>query len=167
MFSLAWLCHSVLATVTWQRPQRHALFEVENISQEMFSFFSLCKQACTLFSHVWWSVFEYSVHKYLRVDVCICIFVCVILMMPSSPTLLGCQHSAGGCHTHRPPSKSCWDRSFFSVRTDDSRWHQIELGHVGLIILCLHMSPLYRNTSWHVQKAWAENLYYFSVLCYH
>lgn len=38
-------------------------------------------------------------------------------------------------------SKSCWDGSFFSVRTDDSHWHQIDPGHVGLIILCLHVSP--------------------------
>lgn len=126
-----------------------------------FIFFSLQASVRTVF-HVWWSVCKYSVHEYLHVDVYICIYVCVcvctILMMPSSATLLGCQHGAGDCHTQHPLlSKSCWDRSFFSVRTDDSHWHQIDPGHIGLIILCLYMSVLYRNARWHVQETWAEN----------
>lgn len=152
VFSLVWLCQCA-CHMTWQRPHSHALFEVENISQEMFSFFFSAQAGMHTISHVWWSVYEYSVHGYLCDDVCICIFVCVILMMLSPSTLLGCQHGAGECHTHRPPSKSCWDRSFFSVRTDDSRWHQIDPGHVGLIILCLHVSAPCRNTSRHVQEA--------------
>lgn len=40
-------------------------------------------------------------------NICVCVFVyvcvCVILMMPSSSSLLGCQHSAGDCHTQQPP----------------------------------------------------------------
>lgn len=144
-------CHSDMTSATtscsvWDRKyqSRDVLFSVQTGMHTI--------------SHVQWSVYEYSVHEYLCDDVCICIFACVILMMLSSSTLLGCQHGAGDCHTHRPPSKSCWDRSFFSVRTDDSRWHQIDPGHVGLIILCLHVSASYRNTSQRVQKAWAENL---------
>lgn len=95
---------------------------------------------CTRASSTWIFV-RWCVHLY--------ICVCVILMMPSSASLLGCQHGAGDCHTHRPPSKSCWDRSFFSVRTDDSHWHQIDPGHVELIILCLHVVCLiqkYKST---------------------
>lgn len=128
-----------------------------SVKRCFLSFFSAQAGTHTI-SHVWWSVYEYSVHEYLCDDVCICIFVCVILMMLSPSTLLGCQHGAGECHTHRPPSKSCWDRSFFSVRTDDSRWHQIDPGHVGLIILCLHVSAPCSSTSRHVQEAWAQNL---------
>lgn len=129
MFSPVCLCHSVFATVTWQRPQRHALFEEQNISQEMFSLFFL---GASRHAHISSCLIE---RRYMNIcmvmcQVCICIFRCgcVILMMPFSSTLLRCQHSAGDCHTHRPPSKSCWDRSFFSVRTDDSRWHQIDAG---------------------------------------
>lgn len=112
-----------------------------------FSCLMECMQVFRTWIFARWCVYLYT-----------CVCVCTILMMPSSATLLGCQHGAGDCHTQHPLlSKSCWDRSFFSVRTDDSHWHQIDPGHIGLIILCLHMSVLYRNARWHVQETWAEN----------
>lgn len=130
-------------------------------SRDAFFLFFLCRQACAQFfmsDGVYASIPYMNICTLMCVFVYVCVCVCTILMMPSSATLLGCQHGAGDCHTQHPLlSKSCWDRSFFSVRTDDSHWHQIDPGHIGLIILCLHMSVLYRNARWHVQETGAEN----------
>lgn len=170
VFSLVWLCHSVLATLTWQRPQRHARFEVENISQEMFSFFFLCKQACTQF-HMSDGVYVRILYMNICALMCVFVYLYLCLWDPNDafpPLLYWAVSTVLVTVTHTgPPSKSGWDRSFFSVRREDSRWHQIDPGHVGLIILCLHMSASYGNTSRRVQKAWAKNLQHFSVLCYH
>ena len=128
-------------------------------SRDVFLFFLFVQAGMhTIFTCLMECMWVFCTWIFVRWCVYLYICVCVILMMPSPSPLLGCQHGAGDCHTHRPPSKSCWDRSFFSVRTHDSRWHQIDPGHVGLIILCLHVSASYRNTSRHAQKAWAENL---------
>lgn len=42
VFNFVWLCNSVLATLTWQRPRRHALFEVEKYQSRDVYFLFFC-----------------------------------------------------------------------------------------------------------------------------
>lgn len=100
-----------------------------------------------------------------RGALCFCIYGCVCVVRDPNDAfyspLLPCQRLS-----HTPAcSKSCWDRSFFSVGTGYSRWHRIDMGHVEVIILRLHMSPAsYRNTRQHVQEAWAKHLAFLRAL---
>lgn len=127
--------------------------------QSSDSFFSFFVQAgMHTISHVWWSVFELCAHKYLGADVCIRMFcVCVILMMPFSSPLFGCQHIVASCHTCSIPTrskKSCWERSFFSVKTVDSHWHQIDPTHISLIAFCLHVCFIQKYKLWSDGLSW-------------
>lgn len=62
--------------------------------------------------------------------------------MFSFSAVLGCQDGAGTVTLTLtltyPPNLA--ERSFFSVKTDNSLWHQIDSGHIGLIILFAYVS---------------------------
>lgn len=165
-------CHAPLVCLPLWHVSGHnvllCLREKISVGRCFLPFFSASRHAHN-FTCLMVCVYECSVHEYLCDHVCICAFVCVLLMTLFSPTLLGCQRGAGDCHTQQGPLLlqillrwvifQCQDRRF-TLAPDRSRtrWTHYSL------FACV---ASFRITSRRVQKAWAENLWRFSVLCYH